>query len=1061
MLLLLALSGVAQAQFTCTTSGTYATITGYSGAGGAVSIPSIIKVSGTNRLVTAIGDSAFASGTSLTSVTIPSGVTSIGNSAFGSCTNLTNVTIPASVTSIGNNAFWDCGNLTGLTIPYGVITIGQGAFINCTSLTTVTLPNSVSSIGDGAFGGCSSLSSVTLSSNLTSIGYQVFAFCTHLTSVPIPASVTTIGSSAFWGCTSLASVTIPTSVTTISASAFDGCTGLASVTIPNSVTSIGYAAFSSCSSLGSVMISSSVTTIAPFAFDSCANLASVTLPNSVTTIGDSAFTGCTNLTSITIPNSVTTIGPSAFAGCTSLVSVTIPNSVTSIGASAFDSCASLVSATFAGNAPSMDSSVFVGVADGFTLYLYDNGGAGFSSPPWDGYSVVTLPGPTVSTGSATAITSSSATLNATVDPNGLDTTLYFQSGTSAVYTLISGSQVLGGGASATALNTALSGLSVATVYHYQIVAINSSGTTYGLDQTFATGPTYVANGAAVSVTSVILSGTVNPNGFSGPVSDPANVAVSWQIGLVSGSYTQVTTPRPIGTGTAPVLVTGTLPMTGLTAAAYHYRLVISSTVGTTYGPDQTFAIGPTYTVDNPVVALTSVTLSGTVNPNKFAGPYTDRANEYVSWQIGPAAGNYNLATTAKAIGTGTNPVQCTTTKSGLAAAVYHCRMAISCTLGIIYSPDQVFSIQPPTVVYSAQVLTGSDVALSATVNPNLLDTTVSFQFGISGTYGSTTTPQPIGSGSAAVAVSGSFTGLAPNTFYHYRIVTTNALGTIYGLDQSFTTQPLFGTAAVVSLKDAAPGIPGATFSSLSNPALNDSDHLAFQAVVTGSAGSGVGAANNSGIWADSGSSGRILIARTGTSAPGYISGSAVGTFATLSDPVFANDDAVAFLGTLVKGGTGAGAVTAANNTGIWTTTSGSLALAARTGDRAPDASGTVSVSSPVFASFSQFVLPNQGGAVILANLVSGTPAAPAPGGIVATNSQGIWAVDTAGVLKQILRKGDGLTVGGHAKIISTLGIFTPPTSATGQTRHFNNPGDLLYKVTFTDGSMSFVQSVFP
>jgi len=128
---------------------------------------------------------------------------------------------------------------------------------------------------------------------------------------------------------------------------------------------------------------------------------------------------------------------------------------------------------------------------------------------------------------------------------------------------------------------------------------------------------------------------------------------------------------------------------------------------------------------------------------------------------------------------------------------------------------------------------------------------------------------------------------------------------------------------------------------------------------------------------------------------------------------------------------------------------------AKVGDPAPDANGAVSAGSPVFAAFSQFVLPDQGGVIILATLSTGT------GGVTAGNNQGIWAVDTNGILKQVIRTGDGLTVNGTAKVISALSIFNAPKTATGQTRHFNNPGDLTYKATFTDKSTGFVQSVFP
>jgi len=271
-----------------------------------------------------------------------------------------------------------------------------------------------------------------------------------------------------------------------------------------------------------------------------------------------------------------------------------------------------------------------------------------------------------------------------------------------------------------------------------------------------------------------------------------------------------------------------------------------------------------------------------------------------------------------------------------------------------------------------------------------------------------------------------------------------------------TASGRYAATAVVLTKDPAPGIPGAIFSVLGNPIVTDSNHTAFQATVTGSATAGIiasgSAANNSGIWADSGTHGRMLIVRTGTTAPGYAgSGPAVGTFATLSDPVYADDDAVAFLGTLVK----TGGVTVANNTGVWATASGSLALVARTGDPAPDASGSTSASSPVFAVFSQFVLPSRGGVIVFATLKTGVA------GVVAANSQGIWAVDASGVLKQIIRTGAALTVNGSAKIVSSLMVFNAPAYPAGQTRHFNNSGDLIYKVIFSDSSSGVVQSVFP
>ena len=226
-----------------------AAITGYTGSGGAVTIPS--SVNGVS--VTSIGQNAFFNRTNLTSVTIPDSVTSIGLNAFRQ-NSLTSITIGNSVTSIGGSAFLLCSNLTSVTIPNSVTSIGLSAFQVCTNLTSVTIGNSVTSIGGSAFSGCTSLTSLTIPNSVTSIGGSAFSGCSNLTSVTIGNCVTSIGDKAFESCTSLTSPTIPNSVTSIWGSAFSGCTSLTSLTIPNSVTSIGGSAFSGCTSLTIVTI---------------------------------------------------------------------------------------------------------------------------------------------------------------------------------------------------------------------------------------------------------------------------------------------------------------------------------------------------------------------------------------------------------------------------------------------------------------------------------------------------------------------------------------------------------------------------------------------------------------------------------------------------------------------------------------------------------------------------------------------------------------------------------------------------------------------------------------
>ena len=162
-------------------------------------------------------------------MTFDDDVTMIGEEAFDSCTSLTSITIPDSVTTIGEAAFRDCTSLTSVNIPDSVTTIGIYAFADCGSLTSVNIGDSVTTIGEAAFCDCTSLASVNIGDSVTSIGGEAFRGCTSLTSVNIPDSVTTIEWGAFRGCTSLASVNIGDSVTTIGNSAFNYCDNLTSV----------------------------------------------------------------------------------------------------------------------------------------------------------------------------------------------------------------------------------------------------------------------------------------------------------------------------------------------------------------------------------------------------------------------------------------------------------------------------------------------------------------------------------------------------------------------------------------------------------------------------------------------------------------------------------------------------------------------------------------------------------------------------------------------------------------------------------------------------------------
>jgi len=79
-----------------------------------------------------------------------------------------------------------------------------------------------------------------------------------------------------------------------------------------------------------------------------------------------------------------------------------------------------------------------------------------------------------------------ATLNGTVNPNGLATTAHFEYGLTTAYGTSTANQNEGAGTSAVPVQAVIGNLSPNTIYHFRAVATNSNGTTNGQDKTFKT-----------------------------------------------------------------------------------------------------------------------------------------------------------------------------------------------------------------------------------------------------------------------------------------------------------------------------------------------------------------------------------------------------------------------------------------------------------------------------------------------------------------------------------------------------------------------------------------------
>ncbi len=364
------------------------TITGYSGPGDAVVIPSEID----DKTVTGIGVHAFDNCTNLSAFSVDSGnsvYSSVGGVLFNKSQSMLiqypaaktgSYTIPSTVTVIGYKAFQLCAGLTGVTIPNTVTRIGDYAFSSCTNLSGMTIPYSVTAIGTHAFEKCARLAAISVDSG-NSVYYSSLDGIlfnknqTELIQYPagkagsytVPTTVTTIGNSAFNNCTNLTGVTIPSTVVNIKDYAFASCTSLTNITIPSVVTNIGTLAFDNCARLAAITVNSGnpgYSSVGGVLFNNnqteligypAGKAGSYTVPTTVTAISDRAFQRCTNLTGVTISYSVVSIGDYAFSFCAGLTGITIPSGVTFIGNQVFDNCAGLAAISVDSGNPNYSS----------------------------------------------------------------------------------------------------------------------------------------------------------------------------------------------------------------------------------------------------------------------------------------------------------------------------------------------------------------------------------------------------------------------------------------------------------------------------------------------------------------------------------------------------------------------------------------------------------------------------------------------------------------------------------------------------------------------------------
>jgi hypothetical protein len=242
--------------------------------------------------------------------------------------------------------------------------------------------------------------------------------------------------------------------------------------------------------------------------------------------------------------------------------------------------------------------------------------------------------PTITGESVANVADTTATLTATINPNGSATGYSFQYGPTNAYGFSTNSHRIGAGSHPVAVHINVTGLTPGTAYHFHVVALNGAGTASGTDKVFTTTgppPAAVVTGPPVSVgkTVATVTGSINPQGA------PTTWAVQYGVSTNYGSQTIPPQPLAAVATSLPVSVV----LSGLAPGTlFHYRLVAYHGGGiTSAGADATFFTEPS---TRPKPRLTVRT-----------SPARDRKKPFVFTTTGKLGGAGSIPSASKCSGT--------------------------------------------------------------------------------------------------------------------------------------------------------------------------------------------------------------------------------------------------------------------------------------------------------------------------------------------------------------------------------------------------------------------------
>jgi hypothetical protein len=342
------------------------------------------------------------------------------------------------------------------------------------------------------------------------------------------------------------------------------------------------------------------------------------------------------------------------------------------------------------------------------------------------------------------------------------------------------------GAGSGSFSVRCDGLAPSTTYYVRAFATNALGTSYGSALSFTTKALTVPTLATQAVSNVTNTTAIS----GGSITDDGGTAIlargiCWS---PSPDPTLAAECATEGAGTGSFIAM----MTGLGAnSTYHVRAYATNAQGTSYGEDRPFTTVvlqlPSVTTTAPSgVSFTTATSGGDVKQDNGA-PVSSRG---ICWATTPGPTTAD-STYTEAGGLGSF----TATITGLAASTtYYVRAFAVNGGGTSYGNEVSFTTlarSVPTLTTKSvggvsSYIAGSGGTIATDGGSPITAKGVCWSLNPAPTIANSRTTD----GSGAASYNSTITGLNPLTTYYVRAYATNALGTAYGNEISFTTTNL-------------------------------------------------------------------------------------------------------------------------------------------------------------------------------------------------------------------------------------------------------------------------------